>query len=366
LKAGLWSSLEILSTQAALLMEWRQALGDEFTAARAFLRPTQQQSESYPCVHPISCGCRHRVVFETPDEVSAICDCEEAGCDPILLDAADLIVHALNGKRIAASIRQAFQFDESENGDIGESHSCLVGTWGVRRSRVFFNVPISENGLLNEIDRLCVASPEPFVLLTPTSRFCTPMVQRALRRQGNAQVALSGVVALTPDGRLELIPAAKPLIETFLGDFGKRITEGTPLERAIHRVEEKLNAIAKNRAPSESAAISEDVARQAFEIVKKLDTGRPMKKPSLLTVFRLYCINERSAAQIADQCGCSKGTVIDRLNVLANRVGMPLAQLRTYSPQFERTEKEIDDWRARRIDRQDLAHGSEDDDETEA
>lgn len=361
MKAGLWSSLEILSTRAALLVEWRQALGIEFAAARAFLRPTQQQSESYPCAHPISCCCRHRVVFETPDEVSAICDCEEAGCDPILLRTEDLIVYALNGEMVATAVRRALQFDESESRDVGESGSCLAGTWGVRRSRVFFYVPLSENGLLNEIDRLCVVSPEPFILLTPTSRFCTPMIQRALRRQGNAQLALSGVLALTPDGQLELIPSAKPIVEALLGDFGKHITEGTPLERAIHRVEEKLNAIAKNRAPSESAAISEDVARQALEIVKKLDTGRPMKKPSLLTVFRLYCINEMSAAQIADQCGCSKGTVIDRLNVLAKRVGMPLAQLRTYSPQFERTEGEIGDWRARRIDRRDLAHGEEDD-----
>jgi hypothetical protein len=366
MKAGLWSSLEILSTQAALLLEWQQALEDEFTGARAFLRPTQQQSESYPCVHPVSCGCRHRVVFETPDEISAICDCEEAGCDPILLRAEDLIVYALNGEMVATAVREALQFDESERGDVGESRSCLIGTWGVRRSRVFFYVPLSENGLLNEIDRLCLVSSEPFILLTPTSRFCTPMVQRALRRHGSAQMGLAGVVALTEPGQLELTPSAKPIVKALLGDFGKRIAEGTPLERAIHRVEKKLNTIAKNRAPSESAAISEDVARQALEIVKKLDTGRPMKKPSLLTVFRLYCINEMSAAQIAGQCGCSKGTVIDRLNVLANRVGMPLAQLRTYSPQFERTEKEIDDWRARRIDRQDLAHGSEDDDETEA
>jgi hypothetical protein len=42
--ANLWHSLEILSTQAALLMEWKQELGDDFVTAWVFLRPTQEQA----------------------------------------------------------------------------------------------------------------------------------------------------------------------------------------------------------------------------------------------------------------------------------------------------------------------------------
>ena len=88
--ANLWHSLEILSTQAALLMEWQQELEDDFAAARVFLQPTSQQAGSYPCSHAISCGCRHSVIFESPDDVSAVCDCEEGGCDPIFLPEHDL------------------------------------------------------------------------------------------------------------------------------------------------------------------------------------------------------------------------------------------------------------------------------------
>jgi hypothetical protein len=177
--ASLWNSLEVLSTQAALLMEWKEELGDDFSAARVFLRPTQIQAESYPCTQMVSCGCRHRVIFDSPDDVIAQCDCEEAGCEAILLKAADLIIYSVDGEMLATDIRQAFYFDKSEIVDFGEARSRWVGCWGVRRSRGFFYVPISEKGFLKEVERLSSAVPDPFILLTPTSRFYTAMVERA-------------------------------------------------------------------------------------------------------------------------------------------------------------------------------------------
>jgi hypothetical protein len=358
---NLWHSLEILSTQAALLMEWQNELGADFPLARAFLRPTSQQVESYPYSRPKSCGCRHRVIFESPEDVSAVCDCEESGCEPILLGPDGLIVHALDGRAFSAAIRKAFDFSGIESAGFDGLRSYVVGSWGIRRSHIFFNVPINESGLLKEIDRLCAAIPDPFVLLTPTSRFCTPIVQRALRRQGCAQMALDGVLRLSSLGVLELVPAAKAAVDALLGDFGKRVAEGKPLELAIARVEEKLNVIAKIRQQSEP--VSEDVARQALEIVRKLDAGDRIKKPSLLTVFRLYCVNGMSAGQIALRVSCSKGVVMKRLKLLAEKTGIPAARLRTYSAQFEKIEDGLADSRARRIDRWKLAHEGENDDE---
>jgi hypothetical protein len=87
-----------------------------------------------------------------------------------------------------------------------------------------------------------------------------------------------------------------------------------------------------------------------------------MKGPSLLTVFRLYCINEMSAMEIAAQCGCSKASIMKRLKILSLKTGMPAAKLRRYSAQFERMEAEMGDWRAKRIHRQGIAEGEADDD----
>jgi hypothetical protein len=353
---SLWNSLEMLSTQAGLLVEWKAELGADFAAARVFLRPTQQQVESYPCQHSNPCGCRHRIIFESPEDVCAICDCEEDGCEAIQLGPGDLIVYALDGKMLAASIRRAFHLDEINNGAMEGVRSYPVGVWGIRRSHVFFNVPISESGLLNEIDRLCVPVADAFVLLTPTPRFCTPRVQQALQRQGCGHMALDGVLKLTPGGILQLIPAAKAAVDVFFGDFGKQVAQGKPLELAIARVEAKLDAIAKSRsqAMAEEDEFPAEVARQALALVKQLDTENRLKKPSILTVFRLYCINEMSATEIAKQCCCSKASIIKRLNILARKTGMPAARLRQYSAQFERMEAEMGDWRAKRIRRREL------------
>ena len=344
-------------------MEWEKELGADFQPAQAFLRPTQQQVESYPCAHPNSCGCRHRVVFESPEEVSAVCDCEEGGCEPFFLGTNNLTIYALDSTIFAAAIRRAFHFDEIETARLEEGRSRIVGAWGIRRSRVFFNVPISENGLLKEIDRLCAAFPDPFVLLTPTSHFCVPIVQRALRRQGCAQMALCGVLRLAAPGILELMPGAEGAVDAFFTDFGKQVAQGKPLELAIGRVEAKLDAIAKqaNQAGTEKDIGSENVARHALALIKKLDAGSRLKKPSLVTVFHLYCVNEMSATQIARKCGCSKTAVVERLQILSQKIGMPAGRLRRHSAQFERIEEEMSDWRAKRIDRHDLADSAMED-----
>jgi hypothetical protein len=111
--------------------------------------------------------------------------------------------------------------------------------------------------------------------------------------------------------------------------------------------------------------MTENVARQAFELVRKLDEGHTARGPSLLTVFRLYCMNEMSAERIARQCGCSKATVINRLRVLAEKTGVSPERLRRYSAQFERMEEDLTDWRAKRIHRQGLTGGDEGGDEAE-
>jgi hypothetical protein len=209
---------------------------------------------------------------------------------------------------------------------------------------------------------MCTAVPDPFIFLTPTKRFCTLTVQRALRRHGSTQLALAGMVALTSPGHLEILPSEKQSVELVLGEFAKRVPEGKALERAVARVEAKLDVIAKmsREVRPDTEGVTEDVARQAFELVKKLDEAHTTRRPSLLTVFRLYCVNEMSAERIAQHCACSKATVINRLRVLAEKTGVSPERLRRYSAQFEKMEEDLTDWRAKRIYRQGLTDDAED------
>lgn len=76
-----------------------------------------------------------------------------------------------------------------------------------------------------------------------------------------------------------------------------------------------------------------EVARAAFALLEKLDTGRRRPPPSIPKVFRLYCLDSLSAAEVARQCHCSKAAIIRRLNFIRRQTGLRPALLRNLAPQ---------------------------------
>jgi len=84
---------------------------------------------------------------------------------------------------------------------------------------------------------------------------------------------------------------------------------------------------------SRTSASSESVARAAFVLLEKLDSGRRRPPPSIPKVFRLYCIDGLSAAEVARKCRCSKAAVIRRLKLIRQKTGLSPALLRTFAPE---------------------------------
>jgi len=110
----------------------------------------------------------------------------------------------------------------------------------------------------------------------------------------------------------------------------------------------------------------EDVARSAFALVQKLDVDAPMKAPSVLTVFRLYCVEGNSAERVARKCRCGKATVIRRLQFIEARTGVKAEQFRAMSGHLQQVDEELNASGAREIYRRGLDgsptdHGYEED-----
>lgn len=101
--------------------------------------------------------------------------------------------------------------------------------------------------------------------------------------------------------------------------------------------------------------VSEDVARSAFALLQKLELDAPLKAPSVLTVFRLYCVDGFSAERVARKCRCSKGTVMSRLRFIQARTGMKPEQFRAMSGHLQQVDDELRESGAREIYRQGLA-----------
>ncbi len=60
----------------------------------------------------------------------------------------------------------------------------------------------------------------------------------------------------------------------------------------------------------------------AFQILDRLDSIRLSKPPTLLTIFRLYCVQRMTVAQVARRCRCSVGTVSNRLHLMQTKIGI--------------------------------------------
>jgi DNA-directed RNA polymerase specialized sigma24 family protein len=97
--------------------------------------------------------------------------------------------------------------------------------------------------------------------------------------------------------------------------------------------------------------VPEDVARQAFRLLQQLDSEQIVKPPTVLAVFRLYCMEELTAEQVAGRCGCSKGTVINRLKLIREKTKMEPDELRRFSRQFDKIEDDIRESKATHIHR---------------
>ncbi len=60
----------------------------------------------------------------------------------------------------------------------------------------------------------------------------------------------------------------------------------------------------------------------AFQILDRLDSIRITRSPTVLTVFRLYCLQRMTVSQVARRCRCSVGTVSNRLRLMQSRIGI--------------------------------------------
>ena len=269
----LWLGLEMLSIQAGVMLEWRREMGPDFDACARFLAPTPRLAASYPCVSPIRCHCRHRVQHESADVVCTVCQCGECSSEPTQIPIEELVVHALDGPKIGAAIREAFGFTGSVAISASQREARQLGTWGGCRTPVFFYIPISEGKTLVEIERLDIAARDPYVLLTPTDRFCGSRVQGALRRSGSVQLGLSGIVAVQGSGALRLAEQAAGMVDTVFSEVERRRLgrpDATILLREIQR-EIATVRTEHHELRAAKARLEEMQAQGLFKFTQKVD-----------------------------------------------------------------------------------------------
>lgn len=105
-----------------------------------------------------------------------------------------------------------------------------------------------------------------------------------------------------------------------------------------------------------------NVAQVAFALLVKMDAEGIYKKPSPLTVFRLYCIEGLSADQVAAKCRCAKGTIMARLRFIEAQTKTKPEQFRAMSAHLQELADNYDRSGAREIYRRGLTGSAPEED----
>jgi hypothetical protein len=101
-------------------------------------------------------------------------------------------------------------------------------------------------------------------------------------------------------------------------------------------------------------AVSDDVARQSFALVKALDSEGNYNKAPAMRVFLLYCHELLSRKQVAKACHCSVTLIKTRLKAIERKLGRKPSELRRLALDFTGIAEPVVDSRARRIKPQHL------------
>jgi len=114
--------------------------------------------------------------------------------------------------------------------------------------------------------------------------------------------------------------------------------------------------------PGSSGPAPEDVARQVFATLEKLDSQGDWRKAAPSKVLRLYYGKGLSRREVAKRCGCVAGLITLRLQQIEGALKMTRAELLGLSSHLQRIEDSLSDSRARSIYRKGAAYGDSPDD----
>lgn len=279
-------------------------IGEQFPAFRSLcLEPVSWPVQPIPC--PRGCGCNHVVLLRHDGTGAvAVCRCASAGCPDIALTREEIIPLQVSRPRLGHALCQAFGL-ASRLADLPIPNTFQFGSWSTDAVPVILTIQVQNSVFRRAVAELAAGLRRPFILFAPTSDFLDAPAQSILENHGAAFFALDAQVILTEHGTLQ--PTSPP---------GELLARFTPQPKEL----------------------DVDVARHAFALVLNLDTETLLRPPTLLAVFRLYCIEELSASQIARKFGCSKPTVLRRLGLIRARTGLDPRQLRRLSPHIAKLE----------------------------
>jgi hypothetical protein len=202
-KNSFWSACEAITGPAAVELEWKQLAGEHYEAAKVFLRPMQELATRYPCMRSYICGCDHKVVIHSDDDIVAVCVCNPWICDTFRLTKSDIIIYELDRSAIYKALAKTLPLDIQVSEIPGLRRTDQVGFYTQHKGSrlpVFLTTQTEPSNFRNAVLDLLARNREPFILMAPTHDLCEPDSKELLDNRRAVFLTLSDVFKIDQSG----------------------------------------------------------------------------------------------------------------------------------------------------------------------
>lgn len=215
---SLWQALERVPGLAAVEAEWRALLGSEYELAKSLLRPNGKRASSYPCPLPDGCGCAHKVITHSPDDIVAVCRCEPKRCETVALKRMDIAVYELKWNAFGTSVASAPQVVPEDRLIDGLHMTHCIGTYSPYagfRFPIYLTIQIEPDEFQQVVESLVSRDDKPFILLAPTHGHYGPECEKLLQKKKACFFSLADLLVCKDDGTF----AMENPVDEILADF---------------------------------------------------------------------------------------------------------------------------------------------------
>nr|CRH06173.1 conserved protein of unknown function [Candidatus Magnetococcus massalia] len=219
----LWSACETVQGHAGVLAEWKDWLGGEYPVVKSLLKSTGRKARGYPCPSPGAPGCPREVVEHRDGSITAVCGDQEArNCDDLSLVLDDVLIHALDHRKLSGMVAKALgltaKFNPIQN---------IVGCWQVgeyipfagRRFPAFMLLTTEASKQSKAIHRLCMDLTDPFLLVVSSAASLTSEDALYIQRRNGRSIPLDEVLVANDNGRIAISPSASEQMSAFHADL---------------------------------------------------------------------------------------------------------------------------------------------------
>lgn len=222
---NVWTYIEGLPGQAAPWYEWRFNL-EKWAGFQNFqqkyLKLTSDRAMAIECPTDCGLGCPRKVVEHAVNDIDAVCPDQEEG--PLQIEQRDILIYKINQSIFHGDLCSALGIEHRGNKADNCRRTWRLGDFIPTAGMVFpvyYTHPQEEDGLAEVVRSLCLLNSNPFVVITPTRRYLSPVAEGLLAQRKAILLALNEEIIFTGQSGLKANRSRDSIFRSIMDEMPK-------------------------------------------------------------------------------------------------------------------------------------------------